>query len=445
MFKLTVVTLLITFTYANPVERELSSVAIKSCCVDHRNKPKQPSTIANYNCQQLSNFGKDRCEGVYGGGVCNWLENKYCNPAQVKCQKVPFYQNHYGKTIDVGRCIGSCPENKCIPDVYKDLEFHATEGQKLPYTVRVIETCKCDTCSVEKYTKTLELDLGKCEGECDTVQGHRVCNAGVSDQFSQANGNEPSYPSPLLLSNYLSMCSAGVQTGFDIFTDNKCFGHTFTDCFKKGPCDLKKAVLHMCLKAANVPLTYTDSMMLGVNGSPLWSISLPTLNGGTWNQGETMCKSFDLAFLPGGGNILGAVEGVGHLDVAVQDDTAVDYLQLNLYYDECQKCLPTKMSISSLVHNYQVQDFKNIENCDCINMEECHLEDLYVTVSPGTLFEKTVNVGQCVGRCPKLKRCVANEVEMVQSVNLLGRKELQKIVSCKCDKFTWNSVAEIRE
>ena len=74
-----------------------------------------------------------------------------------------------------------------------------------------------------------------------------------------------------------------------------------------------------------------------------------------------------------------------------------------------------------------------------------HLEDLYVTVSPGTLFEKTVNVGQCVGRCPKLKRCVANEVEMVQSVNLLGRKELQKIVSCKCDKFTWNSVAEIRE
>ena len=87
MFKTLVFSLLITFTYSNPVERELSSVAVKSCCIDHRNKPKEPSTIANYNCQQLSNFGRDRCEGVYGGGVCDWLENKYCNPAEIKCQE----------------------------------------------------------------------------------------------------------------------------------------------------------------------------------------------------------------------------------------------------------------------------------------------------------------------------------------------------------------------
>ena len=50
------------------------------------------------------------------------------------------------------------------------------------------------------------------------------------------------------------------------------------------------------------------------------------------------------------------------------------------------------MSVSSLVHNYQVQDFKNIEDCDCISMEECHLEDLYITVSPGTLFENDLLV-----------------------------------------------------
>ena len=158
-----------------------------------------------------------------------------------------------------------------------------------------------------------------------------------------------------------------------------------------------------------------------------------------------MCKTLDLEFLPGGGNILSTVEAVGHLDVAVQDDTAVDFLELRLNYDECQKCLPTKMSISSLVHNYQVKDFNNIENCDCINMEECHLEDLYITTSPGTLFEKTTNVGQCVGKCPKYKRCVPDEVETVFLVNILGRKELQKTKSCKCDKLTWNNNGVIKD
>ena len=73
------------------------------------------------------------------------------------------------------------------------------------------------------------------------------------------------------------MCSAGVQSGFDIFTDNRCFGHTFSDCFVQGPCPLRRAKLEICLQAANVPLTHTDSMMLGVNGNGLWGQSLVTL------------------------------------------------------------------------------------------------------------------------------------------------------------------------
>ena len=105
----------------------------------------------------------------------------------------------------------------------------------------------------------IEVDVGACHGKC-TEQQSRECVGGVMDNFNPTN-NELSNPSTLLLSNYLNGCSAGVQTGFDVFIDNRCFGHTFIGCFQQGNVMLNHK-LDICMQAAQVPLTNTDGMML---------------------------------------------------------------------------------------------------------------------------------------------------------------------------------------
>ena len=68
------------------------------------------------------------------------------------------------------------------------------------------------------------------------------------------------------------------------------------------------------------------------------------LNGGTWNPGETLCTTLDLSNLPNGGSIiLGIVSATGHLDVGVQDDSAVDYLILSAEYENANNVCPSNI------------------------------------------------------------------------------------------------------
>lgn len=411
------------------------------CCIDSNNKPITPIHIANYDCHQLSVFGEERCNSVFGGDVCAWKKNKLCNTNIEKCKLVSYYEMHFGKAIDVGRCSGNCAEGnscKAVEHSYITLQSNSDLDLGIEKKIKIITKCGCDTCDVENYNKLLEIPLGRCTGKCNTDQESRSCIAGINDNFDTSNGLEISNPSSLLLSNYLSQCSAGVQSGFDIFIDNRCFGHTFTNCLQKGPCPLRKAVLTICLQAANVPLTNTDSMVLGANGVSYWGASLPSLNGGTWNQGETMCLDLDLNNLPGGVSILNVIDSIGHLDVAVQDDTAVDYLQLNIVYEQCQRCLPTNVDINTLYHSNGVHNFINIRECDCVNLTECHREEYLEVHFPGTIYETIVDKGQCVGRCPRSYRCSPKETKTSKIKAPEGSREITKIVSCGCSKLLWN-------
>ena len=137
----------------------------------------------------------------------------------------------------------------------------------------------------------------------------------------------------------------------------------------------------------------------------LWGQSLVTLNGGSWNPGQTMCHTFDLDNLPGGVSILNMIDSVGHLDVAVQDDTAVDFANLYLQYEDYERCLPTE-PINSFYSSNGIKEWREIKDCDCISMSECHREELKEVHFVGTLFEKESRCGACVGKCPRFQRCV---------------------------------------
>ena len=252
-----------------------------------------------------------------------------------------------------------CKDNRqCSPNNYTSINYE--NDNKLD----VIANCICDTCIAVPDISNIPISVDKCKGNCNK-QSDRVCMGGVDDNFITSNGLESSNPSTALLSGMLAGCSAGIQPGFDFFVDNKCFGHTFINCLHQGGCPLKRAYLKICMRAANVFLTHTDSLVLGINGLGIWGRSLPLLNGGTWDRGETMCLDLNLANLPGNNaNMLLDIQMAGHLDVMVQDDTAVDYVRLSIDYEKCNICIP---KISSISHLYSDNGIKDYLRCNSIN------------------------------------------------------------------------------
>jgi len=404
---------------------------INNCCVNHHLKPASPLEISNYDCSMLKPFGRDRCNKVYGGNICRWVSGKLC--LTNKCLRVPKYELHYKKIIDVGECNGLCKDGKqsCNPSNYVMNQYSHNK-------IKIITECECSNCGTETSFNTIEIPINKCKGDCNINQKNRICRAGVEDNFLVSNGLELSNPSSALLSGMLSGCSAGIQSGFDIFADNKCFGHTFMKCFSKGECPLRTAKLKICMRAANVYLAHTDSLVLGINGGGLWSMGLPLLNGGSWNRNEQMCLDLDLGNLPGlGTNILLDIQMAGHLDVMVQDDTAVDFLSLTINYENCKKCIPKYSSMSHLYRGGKVQDYKQTKECDCVNIGACSKSDNFITYFEGTLYETTLNIGQCLGRCNNNLRCTPKIIyKWIKSPE--GQRRISVIQKCLCVKLTWN-------
>jgi hypothetical protein len=421
--------LLLSTVYAAPPK--LPDLSKERCCLDHSNKPDEPLYIANYDCSQLTPFGKDRCNEIFQGSVCKWGNSKKCKPD--KCKRLSHFESHMGQSIDVGKCSGLCSNNlNCAPTLYS-----TSDDSKFS---NIIKECGCKECSAVEKNTAVVVPLGTCRGKCETRQHSKVCIAGVNDNFLTTN-LEPSNPSLPLLSGILSTCSAGVQSGFDIFIDNRCFGHTFTNCVDKGPCPLKKASLEICMQASQVPLTNTDSLILGFNGGGVWSKSLPDLNSGSWNPGDVNCLTLDLDNLPiDGASILNALQSTGHLDVVVQDDTAVDYVNLEVIYEKCQKCLPIRTSINTLYHDNGITNFLNVKDCDCLNVEKCTRAPLIETYFSGTKFEATIDKGQCLGKCQKTHECVPTPKtgEIFDEIaGPEGMVKISKIVSCECQEMKW--------
>ena len=206
-------------------------------CLDSKNKPSFPLEQANYNCAHLTSYGNDRCNKIYGGNVCRWITSKKCQ--HKTCRRNTKYELHYGKYIDVGRCDGICKNTK----LSCSLLTYSSYMVDYVNSVQIIDSCNCAT-----DRSSTEIPTNKCVRNCNE-QKNNICQAGIDENFN-SNNLEPSIA---LLSGILSSCSVGVQSGFDIFIDNRCFGHTFTECFSEGGCPLR---------AAMVALTQTDSLIL---------------------------------------------------------------------------------------------------------------------------------------------------------------------------------------
>jgi hypothetical protein len=123
-----------------------------------------------------------------------------------------------------------------------------------------------------------------------------------------------------------------VWKDFDDTTSNRFFGHTFSNL----PANIVKAELIIRMKPhSDIP--ENDSLHLGlVDANPpgtwAWELNIRNIPGagGTWSVGVNPTTTFtlDLGDLPTGVNILTKLATDRYLDLMVQDDTAIDWVQL---------------------------------------------------------------------------------------------------------------------
>lgn len=169
-----------------------------------------------------------------------------------------------------------------------------------------------------------------------------VILAGVDDNFSQANGAEPSAPSSTL------QATVGAPlTGFDGTLINRRLLHTFRlppcKCLVGAKLEFRAKALGNCGSASSS----NDSISLGFStlGFPSWSARLggpnspPALSTPCWG-GPPLVRNFslDLAALGNGVSLLPGMQTNKYLDVYVQDDTSIDYLKLTATMCDC--CQP---------------------------------------------------------------------------------------------------------
>ncbi|MEM7536066.1 MAG: SdrD B-like domain-containing protein [Chloroflexota bacterium] len=179
------------------------------------------------------------------------------------------------------------------------------------------------------------IDFGNTK-PCDNPETDS-CIAGVNDDFDLSNGVESSTPSAALLAEAASR-GWPVLTQFDVTIINRFFLHTFgassTDTCLSGDCVITNARFVTQLKAGPSSLVSNDTIGFMQNGAIIWSARISSLPGvgGSWTPGDMATISLDLANLPpnalGVTNILAALQD-GDLDVFVQDDTAVDTMELH--------------------------------------------------------------------------------------------------------------------
>jgi hypothetical protein len=163
-----------------------------------------------------------------------------------------------------------------------------------------------------------------------------VFTAGVIDGF--AAGNEPTSPSAELQA-FLPI----PQRSFDQTDPNRGLIHTFTGL----PTGIVGARLTVRLRADAVPGTDNDSLHLELlpGATFAWGLHVRTLTGvNPWVSPADRTVTLDLANLPasaqGVTDVLSALAD-GDLDVYLQDDTAADYLQL-----EVSHCPPSPPCIA---------------------------------------------------------------------------------------------------
>lgn len=185
-----------------------------------------------------------------------------------------------------------------------------------------------------------------------------LLHAGVNDGFASANGVEAVSPSQGLL-NLVQQNSGQPSANFDATSVDRHFGHTFT--LPQGRClDAAQLIFRARpLSSSPSPGSRNDVIHLGFV-SPAsqfvgahWAAffgpgntGLPVLLAQQWipsNYPAPAGASFvlDLSSLPGGMNLLPDLDAQRSLDIYLQDDTSIDFVNLVVRICACPTPTPT--------------------------------------------------------------------------------------------------------
>ena len=171
------------------------------------------------------------------------------------------------------------------------------------------------------------LNFGQAE-PCPVPSSTITLMGGVDDNF--AGATEPASQS----------AASSCARDFDQMGIDKCFNHVFGIEPLGDNCFISDARIEMRLRALNGNPVTNDKVYIRSGGSPLWAAFLKDVNNGTWSAGTNAVISLDLASLPLNGSLVDVIAGIGtDLEIAIQDDTAIDYIKLELTW-----CCPPRLS-----------------------------------------------------------------------------------------------------
>jgi hypothetical protein len=171
-----------------------------------------------------------------------------------------------------------------------------------------------------------------------------TCRVGRQDNFDTSDGDELSSPSAALLA-YIKTVSGGADTLFDATIADRCFGHTFRNCWDN-TCGIISAQL--CMKITPISGGFNnDAIYLHEEATNyFWGLRLNHLKAYISGipadtflaVGDTLNACFDMAQMPvfntstglfSYRNLLGMIQD-GELDFLMQDDSKIDYLELRV-------------------------------------------------------------------------------------------------------------------
>jgi len=184
-----------------------------------------------------------------------------------------------------------------------------------------------------------------------------LLSAGVADNFATANGVEPSSPSAGLAAAILQG-TGNPSANFDQGTVDRALAHRFT--LPQGMCLVGGRVIVRARPISGNPspgsrndiLRFGFANSAGQFSGPNWgayfgtgNTGLPILLNKQWTPSNYPVPGisflFDLAVLPGGGNLVPQLETNRFLDVYMQDDSSLDHVDLVHRLCNCATPTPT--------------------------------------------------------------------------------------------------------
>jgi hypothetical protein len=190
----------------------------------------------------------------------------------------------------------------------------------------------------------MDLDVDYC---CPCEPHTTTALSGVDDSFSTANGVESPTPSTGLISWVNSVYSNPGTRNYDESHADQYFAHTFTGLEPQNGAHICGARLRTRIDHNH----HNDSLGLyffdasGTQVGPAWGDSLTNLGV---PLGGNALITIDIGTLPGGAAMLSQMQN-GWLDILIQDDAMVDFMELEVDY--CCPCEPYDTSSSAGVND----------------------------------------------------------------------------------------------